>query len=214
VARPDKPLISRERATRAALDVIDVQGLNGLSLELVARQMGVRAPSLYYHFKDKSELLSEVALFLLRDIKTPFSSSEPWDEMLIKVCVATRRSILLHPSAAPLLLEFFPRRIFLRAYDFWIAKCPYPPRYQLMVSEGLEKLTYGSSLFAAAARAKGMAPLPEFNPDEYPNLASAIRANPHDDEGLFIETIRAFLVGVAALAARTQPETRAKAERA
>lgn len=200
MARPDKPLISRERAARAALDVIDVQGLSGLSLELVARQIGVKAPSLYYHFKDKSELLADVALCILRDIDVDFSASDEWDDMIIKVSVATRRTILLHPNAAPLLLEYFPRHIFLRAYDFWIGKCPYPPHVQLMVSEGLEKLTYGSALFAAASRTKGVPALPDFDPAALPHLAAAIRANAHDEEGLFVQTLRALLAGAAALA--------------
>lgn len=200
MARPDKPLISRERAARAALDVIDTQGLTGLNLETVARRIGVKAPSLYYHFKDKSELLSEVALCIFRDIKVSFSATDRWDDMLVSVSVATRRTILLHPNAAPLLLEFFPRHIFLRAYDYWISKCPYPAHLQLMISEGLEKMTYGSALFAAASRAKGVPPIPNFDPAELPNLASAIRANPHDEEGLFVQTIRAFLAGSAVLA--------------
>lgn len=214
MGRPDKPLISRERAARAALDVIDVQGLGGLSLELVARQIGVKAPSLYYHFKDKSELLGEVAYLILHDVKVKFSAADPWDEMLTNVCVATRRAILLHPNAAPLLLEYFPRRIFLRAYDFWVAKCPYPARFQLMISEGLEKMTYGSALFAAASRAKGVPPLPDFDPADYPNLAIAVRANPHDEEGLFVQTIRAFLAGAAALAEAEPAVTRKRGERA
>ena len=68
MSRPTKPLITRERAARAALGVIDVQGLDSLSLELVARRIGVKAPSLYYHFKDNTELLAEVARLLLVDI--------------------------------------------------------------------------------------------------------------------------------------------------
>lgn len=214
MGRPDKPLISRERAARAALDVIDVQGLGGLSLELVARQIGVKAPSLYYHFKDKSELLGEVAFLILHDVKVTFTTADRWDDMLTNVCLATRRAILLHPNAAPLLLEYFPRRIFLRAYDFWVAKCPYPARYQLMISEGLEKMTYGSALFAAASRAKGVPPLPDFDPAAFPNLAVAVRANPHDEEGLFVQTIRAFLAGAAALAEAEPAVTRKRGERA
>ena len=93
MARPDKPLISRERAARAALDVIDTQGLTGLNLETVARRIGVKAPSLYYHFKDKSELLSEVALCIFRDIKVSFSATDRWDDMLVSVSVATRGSV-------------------------------------------------------------------------------------------------------------------------
>lgn len=205
VGRPDKPLISRERAARAALDVIDVQGLGGLSLELVARQIGVKAPSLYYHFKDKSELLSEVALCILRDIKAPFVDPNRWEDTLVGLCVATRRAILLHPNAAPLLLEFFPKRIFLKAYDYWTSLCPYPANLQLMILEGCEKLTFGSALFAAASRTKGIPPIPEFDPAQYPHLNGAVRANLHDDEGLFVESLRTFLAGIAVRAGVRTP---------
>lgn len=199
MARPDKPLISRERAARAALEVIDVQGLNGLSLDLVARKIGVKAPSLYYHFRDKSELLAEVALCILRDIKAPFVDPSRWEEMIIGLCLAARRTILLHPNAAPLLLEYFPRQIFLDGYDFWTAQCPYPPHLQLMILEGSDKLTFGSALFAAAARSKAIPSMPDFDLATYPNLAAAVRANRFDEESLFVETIKAFLAGVRLL---------------
>lgn len=203
MGRPEKPLISRERAARAALDVIDVQGLNALSLENVARKIGVRAPSLYHHFKDKSELLSEVALCILRDIQAPFVDPKRWEDTLIGLCVAARRTILLHPNAAPLLLEFFPRRIFLEAYDYWTSFCPYPPELQLQILEGSEKITFGSALFAAASRSRGIPAMPEFSSTDLPYLAGAVRANQHDEEGLFVETLRTFFAGVAAIAEKT-----------
>lgn len=208
MGRPDKPLISRERAARAALDVIDTQGLNTLSLELVARQLGVKAPSLYYHFKHKSELLSEVALCILRDVKAPFVDPERWQETLVGLCLATRRTILLHPNAAPLLLEFFPKHIFLKAYDFWTAICPYPEDMQLMILEGCEKLTFGSALFSAASRSRAIAPMPDFDRNELQALAKAVRANPFDEEALFVETLQTFLTGVHARAeAEGKPAT-------
>lgn len=215
MGRPKTPRISRERAARAALDVVDVHGLNGLSLELVARQIGVRAPSLYYHFKDKSELLSEVALLIMREIKVAFSASDTWEDMMVRVALATRRTILLHPNAAPLLLEFFPRHFFQRAYDYWIGKCPYPQEFRLMVSESVEKLTYGSTLFAAASRTKGVPQMPDLDPSEYPAFAAAVRSNPYDEEALFEQSVRVFLAGAATLAAtKTKPKAapRAKAK--
>lgn len=211
LGRPDKPLISRERAARAALDVIDTQGLNALSLELVARQLGVKAPSLYYHFKHKNELLSEVALCILRDIKAPFVDVERWQETLVGLCLATRRTILLHPNAAPLLLEFFPKHIFLKAYDFWTAICPYPEDMQLLILEGCEKLTFGSALFASASRSRAIAPMPDFDRAEFPALAKAVRANPFDEEALFVETLKTFLAGVQAQAEASAKPASAKA---
>ena len=196
MGRPERALISRDRAARAALDVIDAKGLSSVSLELVARQLGVKAPSLYYHFKDKNELLCEVALTILRDIRTPSTDFSDWDKSMLEVCVATRRAILLHPNAAPLLLEVFPRKIFTRAYEFWIAKCPYPVSYHLMILEGTEKITYGTTLFAAASRSRATIQMPELDKQKYPALASAVRSNDKDEEALFVAVITSFLKGI------------------
>ena len=182
-------------AASAALSIIDTQGLQSLSLELVARRLGVKAPSLYYHIKDKNELLSEVALILLKDIDQPKIDENDWDKTLIRLCKAARRSILRHPNAAPLLLQFFPRRILLGAYDFWISMCPYPPETHMAIIEGTEKLTYASALFEAAARSYGVAPMPDYELELYPHLTTAIQANPYDEEEMFEEVVTAFLRG-------------------
>ncbi len=198
MSRPTKPLITRERAARAALGVIDVQGLDSLSLELVARRIGVKAPSLYYHFKDKTELLAEVARLLLVDIEVPEPVEGDWEENLIRLCVAVRRSILRHPNAAPLLLQFFPRHLLLNAYDQAVSEYPYPVEWHMMMIEGSEKLTFGSTFFEAAARARSIEPMPRFDPVKLPHLAAAIRANTLDDEGLFVEALKTFIAGARA----------------
>ena len=52
MARPTKPLISRDLCAQAALRIIDEDGLEALSLEKLARELGVKAPSLYHHFSN------------------------------------------------------------------------------------------------------------------------------------------------------------------
>lgn len=195
MGRPEKPLISRDRAARAALGVIDIHGLDALSLELVSQRMGVKAPSLYYHFHSKAELLSEVAKMILLDVKIPEHAPDQWEEAVLDLNVAVRRSILQHPNAAPLLLQFFPRRLLLGAYDRWIAGCPLPMEQRMVLIEGLEKLTFGSALFEAAYRSQGIEPMPDFDRARLPNLAEAVRLNPLDSEAAFIETLRRYLAG-------------------
>lgn len=197
MGRPAKPLISRDRAARAALSVIDVHGLEALSLELVAQRMGVRAPSLYYHFKHKAELLSEIARLLLLDVQVPEAKGVEWKQALLNLSIATRRSILQHPNAAPLLLQFFPRHLLLAAYDRWIATCDLPADKHMVLIEGLEKITMGSALFEASCRSRSMAPMPQFDREKLPNLAGAVRANGLDDEALFVATMSAFLEGLS-----------------
>ena len=189
-------MISKLSAAHAALEIIDELGLEGLSLQRVARRMGVKAPSLYHHFSGKSDLLAEVARCMLLDIEAPRPDPEHWEDTFVELCVATRRNILKHPHAAPLLLRFFPRNLLLGAYEYWSANCPYPPEVQMLLHEGAEKLCFGSALFEAASRASGVEPMPHFAPRRYPALARALRANPHDEEALFIEVVRAFVAGI------------------
>ena len=199
MGRPNRNRITREGATIAALDIIDQDGLEGLSVELVARALGVKAPSLYYHFRDKAELLAEVARYVLLDLGPAVGGeATDWDEAMVGVCLATRRTLLKHPKAAPLLLQFFPRHITLKGYDHWIANCPYPPEARMTLLEGTEKLTYASALFEAAAQARGVSPMPAVDPERLPHLAEALAANPYDAEGLFEQAIRTFLAGFRA----------------
>jgi TetR/AcrR family tetracycline transcriptional repressor len=196
VARPSKPLISRENAAEAALSAIDEHGLEALSLGLVAKKIGVRPPSLYHHFKDKSELLQEVARMMLVKMPAVRATGQSFEEQIIARCVATRQTLLKHPNAAPLILRYFPRHMLLAAYNRAASEEPYPTPIQMTVIDAIEKYTYGAALFEASARARGIDPMPPVDGEKYPSLAKAIEDNPFDDEQLFVESLRLFLVGV------------------
>lgn len=196
MGRPRSPLISREAATKAALEVIDEGGLDNFSLGLVAKRMGVKAPSLYYHFKDKAEILAEVARFILLDTGYDEEAEGSWEDQTIALCIETRRALLKHPQAAALILQFFPRHLLLGAYEKAVTGYPESRELHLAILEGIEKLTFGDALFEASARAKGLPAMPEVDPVKYPNLAKSIAANPLDDEQLFGEALRIFMAGV------------------
>jgi TetR/AcrR family transcriptional regulator, tetracycline repressor protein len=60
--RLDKPTI-----VRAALDLLDEAGFDGLTTRTLAQRLGVKGPSLYWHFKSKQELLDHMAEALLAE---------------------------------------------------------------------------------------------------------------------------------------------------
>lgn len=193
--RPLKPLITKEAAIAAAIDLVDQQGLDGLSVQAVARAMNVTAPSLYYHFKDKDELLQLVARALLKEVGQQSNLSSDWEDRAVELAVATRRVILRHCNASPLMLRFFPRSLMLGAYESTLRDCPYPPHAHAAILESIEKLTYGASLFAAAAEAHHSPAMPIFDAAKYPYLAEALAQAPDDEEALFVETIRLLFDG-------------------
>lgn len=193
--RPFSPLITRETALRAAIDIVDREGLEALSLQGVARALGVTAPSLYYHFRDKQDLLGLLARELLNEVGGTETAGQGWEERAIGLAVATRRVILAHPNAAPLMLIFFPRRIMLGAYERTLRDCPYAPEHHMTILEAMESLTYGGALFAAAAETRHVAAMPAFEAGHYPHLAKAMAVTPKDDEAVFIETLNVLFDG-------------------
>jgi AcrR family transcriptional regulator len=58
--------LTRQGIARTGLKVLNDTGLNGLTLRLIAQELGVKAPALYWHVKDKQELLDEIATEMMR----------------------------------------------------------------------------------------------------------------------------------------------------
>lgn len=196
--RPSSPLITREAAAGAALRLIDAKGLDALSLQAVAKELGVSAPSLYHHFRDKEELLAEVARSLLSEVGHEQEEwSTDWETRMVELSCATRRVALRHPNAAPLSLRFFPRRLMLPAYEAGLRDCPYPLATHMIVHEVIEKFTYGSSLFAAAAETHHIPAMPEVDSAHFPRLAEALELAPSDEE-IFKEGLQVLLAGLRA----------------
>lgn len=191
-------------ATAAALAVIDEDGLDAFSLGSVARRLNVKSPSLYYHFSDKAELLAQVARSVLIDTGYKEDATGTWEERTIRLCVETRRSLLTHPNAAPLILQFFPRHLLLDAYEHAVEGYPDTRELHMAILEGIEKLTFGSALFQAAAHASGLPAMPQVDAKAYPNLALSIAANRYDDEENFVEALRIFFAGVRARVGATR----------
>ncbi|MFG1990665.1 TetR/AcrR family transcriptional regulator C-terminal domain-containing protein [Actinoplanes sp. NPDC048988] len=102
--------LDREKVIAAAVELLDEGGLDGLTLRRLADRLGVRAPTLYWHVKDKAALitaLAEAILSDLRDLRRP-AAGEQWDDWLVGVAERLRAAMIAHPdgarvvSAAPL----------------------------------------------------------------------------------------------------------------
>ncbi|MEH6376284.1 TetR/AcrR family transcriptional regulator C-terminal domain-containing protein [Streptomyces sp. KLMMK] len=58
--------IDRAQVAETALRLLNEVGLEGLTLRRIAKELGVQAPALYWHFKNKQELLDEMATEMFR----------------------------------------------------------------------------------------------------------------------------------------------------
>lgn len=86
---------------RAALEVLDAEGFDGLTVRRIAERLGVQNPALYWHFRNKQEIVDRMAEALLRAAVVP--ATGPWDEWLLKVARAFRAAMLQHREGARVL---------------------------------------------------------------------------------------------------------------
>ncbi len=87
----------------AAIKVLDEEGLDKLSLRRLARELGVAAPALYWHFRDKQELLDQMVVTMAGDnVWLPPQPGEPWDAWLAERARRQRVAMLAHRDSARL----------------------------------------------------------------------------------------------------------------
>ncbi|MFJ5674307.1 TetR/AcrR family transcriptional regulator C-terminal domain-containing protein [Streptomyces sp. NPDC093097] len=101
--------IDRDVVVETALRLLNETGLDGLSLRRIAKELDVQAPALYWHFKNKQELLDEMATaFFRRLFATTMPAGEPgaagrwpsWQEMVVRSCAVFRRELLKYRDGA------------------------------------------------------------------------------------------------------------------
>lgn len=212
VSRPSQPLIDKEQVVLTALRIIDESGLEAFGLEALARKLGVRAPSLYHHFDGKADILARVARLVTFEAEVPADPGPGHlEDFFVNLATSFRRAILRHPNAAPLVLQYYPRRHTLSTYERaagLMLEAGVPEHLHVMILEGLDKLTLGSALFAAKWAMGDSSFFPGVDPERDPQLIRAIDANPWKEEDLFEETIRGFLRGTMTEGAPERPAGR------
>ena len=96
--------LTRERLVEAALALVDEEGLDGLSMRALADSLEVKAASLYWHVRDRRELLDLVAESLLDSARVP-RRGPGWRENVLAAGSALGRVVGAHKDADRLLLE-------------------------------------------------------------------------------------------------------------
>ncbi len=95
--------LSKAAVVQAALDVLNEDGMDGVTVRAVARRLGVQAPALYWHVKNKQELLDEMGTEIWRRVSQELlalGSDIAWREGLIAYATIVRRALLSHRDGA------------------------------------------------------------------------------------------------------------------
>lgn len=102
-ARPPAAL-SRERVLAAALELIDRDGVEALSMRRLGRALGRDPMRLYRYADGKDDLLDGVVELVLSGLQVPPTCAGDWAAALRRTAHAFRRLALAHPHVVPLLV--------------------------------------------------------------------------------------------------------------
>ncbi len=87
--------LTRTDIVRAGAQLLDSEGLDGLSMRKLASVLGTGPATLYWHVRDKNELLSLILDDTIRTVQIPQPGA--WDECLHEVLSASRQVLLPRP---------------------------------------------------------------------------------------------------------------------
>jgi TetR/AcrR family tetracycline transcriptional repressor len=96
--RPKKgeATLTLDKIIDAAWDLVDREGLKGLSTRSLAATLNVKSPALYWHFKSKDELQSLMAERILEGTISSVPTDVPWWDWMFVVGKQQRQTLLSH----------------------------------------------------------------------------------------------------------------------
>ncbi|MER5637884.1 TetR/AcrR family transcriptional regulator C-terminal domain-containing protein [Kitasatospora sp. NPDC002227] len=188
MGRPSRPLLSREGIARAALELVDEQGADGLTMRAIAERLGVKAASLYNHTSGKDELIDALAELVNAEIDlTHLAAAQPgaeWRGAVADYARSYRAAFLRHPNTIALLArrqvgaerQLLGYEALLSALD----RAGLAPADAAEAAAALDYLVLGSALETFTAGFT--CPADDYRP-AYPALATALAASTERDTG-------------------------------
>ncbi|MGP9019023.1 TetR/AcrR family transcriptional regulator C-terminal domain-containing protein [Streptomyces sp. BR1] len=98
--------IDRALVADTALRLLNEVGLDGLTLRAIAKELQVQAPALYWHFKNKQELLDEMATVMHRRMAEAaggvpgLAPGATWQQLLVAHNTELRTMLLSYRDGA------------------------------------------------------------------------------------------------------------------
>jgi AcrR family transcriptional regulator len=194
-----RQILSRDRVAEAGLRLLEEGGAPELSLARIAEALGVRAPSLYYHYHDKADLLRVIAERVLAGLERPNRGGD-WQDWMIGQALSLFRWVQGHPNTAWLLIEHMPDAATSAGFGRgarMLTRAGIDPAAQLWLMEGAQKLTWGFAIQHELS-AGGVGRAFECDRVAWPELAEACDRLPWPAEKLLEMSLRAFFAGVIA----------------
>ena len=97
--------LTKQAVVQRALALADADGLDALTIRRLATELGVTPMALYWHFRNKEELLAGLADRVWDELDTDVDAAEPWHQQLRGLLESLLRVLRSHPCASQLIME-------------------------------------------------------------------------------------------------------------
>lgn len=96
--------LSREQIAKAALGLIDADGLEALTMQRLADTLGIGTMTLYGYFRSKDDLL-DAAVDAAAEPQGKLSRQGPWRDQLHELVYINYRALVRHPALVQIRLR-------------------------------------------------------------------------------------------------------------
>lgn len=99
--------ISKETIVEASIKILNRDGIENLTMRTIAKELGIKAASLYWHISGKLELYGEISEYLCSQCDMPESTNDA-KNYLVETYKAYRAMLLSTRDAVPIFENSIP----------------------------------------------------------------------------------------------------------
>src|SRR5262245_14370750 len=100
----ERPRLSKAAVVQRGMALADAEGLEAVTIRRLAAELGVTPMALYWHFRNKEELLAGLADSVWAEIDVNVDPAAPWQDQLRALLTSLVLVLRAHPSASSLLM--------------------------------------------------------------------------------------------------------------
>jgi TetR/AcrR family transcriptional regulator, tetracycline repressor protein len=100
--------IHRGQVIQDALDILDEEGLDGLTMRVLAKKLKIKAPSLYWHFANKQELVDALADALMEPVARELDLQADWQRVFTNLAHEIRHALLARRDGGRVFAGTYP----------------------------------------------------------------------------------------------------------
>lgn len=86
-----------DRIVAAAVEILDVEGLSGLTMRRLAEHLSVGAPTLYWHVRNKDDVIELAVDQVFGEVAVTDRAGQHWRDTVSDLGLAWRSALVTHP---------------------------------------------------------------------------------------------------------------------